>query len=165
MSDAHKASCVRLCKNFHQSSRALTDRFKDEAGRHNYVTPTSYLVLISTYKNLLDKQRTEISKMKNRYIVGLEKLGAAAEAVGAMQIELEALQPQLVESSKEVDKIMIKVEKESIEVAKVEKVVRADEAVANEQAMAAKAIKERVLKHPSVLGNLKTVKASLALGH
>ena len=37
---------------------------------------------------------------------------------------------------------MVVIEKESIEVAKVEKVVKADEAVANEQAMAAKAIKD-----------------------
>ena len=55
---------------------------------------------------------------------------------------LDPLQPKLVESSKEVDQIMIQVEKESIEVAKVEKVVKADEAVANEQAAAAKAIKD-----------------------
>ena len=59
-----------------------------------------------------------------------------------MQIQLEALQPQLVEASKEVDAIMVNVEKESVEVAKVEKVVKADEAVANEQASAAKAIKD-----------------------
>lgn len=37
---------------------------------------------------------------------------------------------------------MVVIEKESIEVAKVEKVVKADEAVANDQAMAAKAIKD-----------------------
>ena len=37
---------------------------------------------------------------------------------------------------------MVVVEKESIEVAKVEKVVKADEAVANEQAQAAQAIKD-----------------------
>ena len=37
---------------------------------------------------------------------------------------------------------MVVIEKESVEVAKVEKVVRADEAVANEQAKAAKAIKD-----------------------
>ena len=54
-----------------------------------------------------------------RYEVGLEKLGAAAKAVSEMQIQLEALQPQLVEASKEVDAIMVNVEKESIEVAKV----------------------------------------------
>jgi len=39
-----------------------------------------------------------------------------------MQTELRELQPQLVVASKEVDEIMVNVEKESVEVAKVEKV-------------------------------------------
>ena len=80
--------------------------------------------------------------MKRRYEVGLEKLQSAASQVSVMQQELTDLQPQLVIASKEVDEIMIVIEKESIEVAKVEKVVKADEAVANEQAMAAQAIKD-----------------------
>jgi dynein heavy chain len=41
-----------------------------------------------------------------------------------MQTELKMLQPQLVVASKEVDEIMLVVEKESIEVAKVEKVCK-----------------------------------------
>lgn len=40
-----------------------------------------------------------------------------------MQKELTDLQPQLVVASKEVDEIMVNVERESIEVAKVEKVI------------------------------------------
>jgi len=39
-----------------------------------------------------------------------------------MQKELRELQPQLVVASKEVDEIMVNVERESVEVAKVEKV-------------------------------------------
>ena len=59
---------------------------------------------------------------KNRYVVGLEKLAAAAGEVSVMQRELTDLQPQLVIASKEVSDIMIIVEKDSVEVAKVEKV-------------------------------------------
>lgn len=59
-----------------------------------------------------------------------------------MQAELEALQPQLLVASKEVDEMMVVIEHESVEVAKTERVVKVDEAVANEQAMAAKAIKD-----------------------
>ena len=81
-------------------------------------------------------------KQKRRYEVGLEKLASAASDVAIMQQELTDLQPKLVEASKEVDEMMVVIERESIEVAKVEKVVRADEAVANEQARAAKAIKD-----------------------
>ncbi len=39
-----------------------------------------------------------------------------------MQVELRELQPQLVVASEEVDKIMVVIEKDSIEVAKTEKV-------------------------------------------
>lgn len=42
--------------------------------------------------------------------------------VSAMQAELEALQPQLIQAGKEVDEIMVIIEKDSVEVAKKEKV-------------------------------------------
>lgn len=41
-----------------------------------------------------------------------------------MQAELEALQPQLIQAGKEVDEIMVIIEKDSVEVAKKEKVKR-----------------------------------------
>ena len=42
--------------------------------RRNYVTPTSYLELIKTFKTLLNKKRLELLTLKDRYVVGLEKL-------------------------------------------------------------------------------------------
>lgn len=81
-------------------------------------------------------------KAKSRYEVGLEKLESAANQVAEMQVELRELQPQLIVASQEVDANTLIVEKESIEVAKVEKVVKADEEVANDQARVAKAIKD-----------------------
>jgi len=44
-----------------------------------------------------------------------------------MQKELTDLQPQLVDARKQVDEMMIVIERESAEVANVEKTVRADE--------------------------------------
>lgn len=85
---------------------------------------------------------SDVMKLKRRYEVGLEKLQSAADQVATMQVELEALQPQLLVASKEVDEMMVVIEHESVEVAETEKVVKEDEAVANEQAMAAKAIKD-----------------------
>jgi dynein heavy chain len=79
--------------------------------------------------------------MKRRYEVGLEKLDHAASQVSVMQEELTKLQPQLIEASKQVEEIVKKVEKESLEAAEVEKIVLADEALANEQAAAAMLIK------------------------
>lgn len=59
-----------------------------------------------------------------------------------MQKNLEVLQPTLIVATKEVNEMMAKIEQESADVAEIEKVVKADEAVANKQAMAAKAIKQ-----------------------
>lgn len=56
-------------------------RFKNERGRYNYVTPTSYLELISSFKTLLGKTQGDVLKKKKRYEVGLEKLAFAASQV------------------------------------------------------------------------------------
>jgi dynein heavy chain len=79
--------------------------------------------------------------MKERYEVGLEKLIHSASQVAVMQEELTKLQPALIEASKQVEQIVRQVEKESMEVAEVEKIVRIDEAEAGEQAAAASTIK------------------------
>ena len=65
---------------------------------------------------------SEVMRQKRRYERGLEKLMAASSEVSIMQKELTDLQPQLVVASKEVDEMMIVIERDSIEVAKVEKV-------------------------------------------
>uniref|UniRef100_A0AAQ5XW12 EF-hand domain-containing protein n=1 Tax=Amphiprion ocellaris TaxID=80972 RepID=A0AAQ5XW12_AMPOC len=140
MTDEAREGCINMCKSFHTSTIELSVRFLNELQRHNYVTPTSYLELISTFKALLKTKR--VMNLKRRYKVGLKKLESAADQVAMMQVELEALQPQLLVASKEVDEMMVVIEHESVEVAETEKVVKMDEAVANEQAMAAKAIKD-----------------------
>ena len=81
MEDDVRASCVFLCKHFHQSVRKLSEKFYSTLRRHNYVTPTSYLELILTFKALLDKKRKETSQLRQRYMTGLEKLKFAASQV------------------------------------------------------------------------------------
>lgn len=58
-----------------------------------------------------------------------------------MQEELTALQPELIQTSAETDKMMVKIEGETVEVDAKKELVSADEKVANEAAAAAKAIK------------------------
>ncbi|XP_067117728.1 dynein axonemal heavy chain 7 [Osmerus mordax] len=142
MTDESREGCINMCKSFHTSTITLSERFLSELQRHNYVTPTSYLELISTFRTLLENKRAEVIKLKQRYEVGLEKLESAASQVASMQVELEALQPELRVASKQVDEMMLVIQHESVDVAETEKVVKVDEAVANQQAMAAKAIKD-----------------------
>ena len=114
--------------------------------RHNYVTPTSYLELIQTFKSLLIFKRNEISLMRNRYTGGLEKLAFAATQVAVMQKQLQELQPQLVKTSEETEKLMVKIESETVDVEAKKELVSADEAVMNEAAAASQSIKVNLLR-------------------
>ena len=58
-----------------------------------------------------------------------------------MREELTNLQPQLIKTSRETEELIAIIEKETIEVESVKKVVEADEAVANKAAMEAQSIK------------------------
>ena len=58
-----------------------SEAFLAELGRHNYVTPTSYLELLATYKQVLALKRDEVGTLKTRLRVGLDKLIATAEQV------------------------------------------------------------------------------------
>ena len=137
-----RSRCVYMCQHFHQSVRGLSDKFYDMLRRKNYTTPTSYLELILTFKTLLTKKQNEILQMKKRYTTGLEKLEFAASQVSIMQQELQELQPQLVETSKETEQLMVKIEKDTVEAEAKKEVVAADEAVANKAAAKAKGIKD-----------------------
>jgi dynein heavy chain len=51
---------VDSCVFIHQSVERMSLRFYEELRRHNYVTPTSYLELLTTFAKLLDEKRSEI---------------------------------------------------------------------------------------------------------
>lgn len=78
-----------------------------------------------TFKTLLHIKREEIVALKNRYLTGLEKLEFAASQVSIMQKELSDLQPELVQTSADTEKLMIKIEQDTVEV-EAKKEVRLD---------------------------------------
>ena len=69
--------------------------------------------------------------------------------VASMQKELEELQPKLVTAQEENAKMMVVIEKENTEVEARSKVVKKDEAAANEKAAEAQALKDEVSLHHS----------------
>ncbi|XP_041348477.1 dynein heavy chain 3, axonemal-like isoform X2 [Gigantopelta aegis] len=141
MSNEVREQSVAMCKHFHETVRHLSERYFDTLRRTNYVTPTSYLELIKTFKKLMNRKRLEILTLKDRYTVGLEKLEFSEEQVSIMQEELIELQPKLIETNKETAELITIIEGETIEVEKKKQLVETDEAVANKAAMEAQAIK------------------------
>ena len=142
MDDDVRKNCVSMCSYFHESVRHMSIKYEKELKRHNYVTPTSYLALIWTFKSLLTGKRDEILNLKTRYEMGLGKLEFASNQVSAMQNELTDLRPKLLETSDETEKLMIKIEQDTIQVEAKKEIVACDEALANEAAAAAQAIRD-----------------------
>ena len=69
--------CVEMFKDIHQSVEAKVVEFRDVYRRISYVTPTSYLELLSMYKKVLTAERADNSKARNRLVRGLEVLKEA----------------------------------------------------------------------------------------
>ena len=56
MEETIKAGVVDVCVDMQQRARDMAERYRSEMGRFYYVTPTSYLELINTFK--VKKQHT-----------------------------------------------------------------------------------------------------------
>ena len=62
-------SLALVCQGVHESTRRLSERFRRETGRINYVTPTSYLELLAAFTSMLRQQRGAVSAQQRRYTV------------------------------------------------------------------------------------------------
>ena len=102
-----------MVQNFHTTTKEQANRFLKYQKRNYYVTPTSYLELINSFKRLLKLKRDEVARQRDRYGNGYNQLIMTEESVGKMRIALQELKPQLVVKSKEVDEQAQIVQKES----------------------------------------------------
>lgn len=112
--DKQRHDIMAMCETFHTDVRNLAADFLRETGRTYYLTPTSYLELITMFTNLLGIKRSETEAAKRRYNVGLEKLEFTAGQVKVMQNELTALKPDLEKTVVETDALMARVQKEKV---------------------------------------------------
>jgi len=143
VSNEERSSIVTICRTFHMDVRHLSKQYREEAGRINYVTPTSYLELLNAFTTLLGAKRAEVMAAKRRYEVGLEKLLFTEQQVVIMQNELTDLKPKLINTVAETERLMATVQKEKTEVVEPKKaIVDVDVQKAEEAANAANAIKK-----------------------
>ncbi|KAF8769940.1 Dynein heavy chain 7 like protein [Argiope bruennichi] len=137
-----KKNSVIICKYFHVRSQELSNMFASELGRQTYITPTSYLTLISSFKQLLSEKQQETRAAIQRYEGGLSQLEFFSVTITGMQKDIEELQPKLVVAKEEAEAFIEKIKKESADVEKVKAVVNKDEEYASAQAREASALKE-----------------------
>ncbi|KAA0164767.1 hypothetical protein FNF31_02304 [Cafeteria roenbergensis] len=141
MNDATRAGVIDTCVAMQLTTSELSDQYLAELRRHYYVTPTSYLELINTFKDLIGAKRDEILENKFRYDEGLKKLAATESMVGQMQKDLTELQPQLEVASRETEAKLLVVNKSKAEASTMATAVAKDKTVVEAQAKEANALK------------------------
>lgn len=58
----------------HKSVEKISVQYRNELRRYNYVTPTSYLELLTMFKTVMREKRNELRSAINRLKVGLDRL-------------------------------------------------------------------------------------------
>ncbi|XP_047429543.1 dynein axonemal heavy chain 2 [Mugil cephalus] len=110
----------------HQSVAQVSQRMKLELRRHNYVTPTNYLELVSGYKKLLAEKRSELGEQVTKLRNGLFKISDTRQKVEAMSVELEEAKKKVAEFQKQCDEYLSVIVQQKIEADKQQKTVSAN---------------------------------------
>ena len=84
--------------------------------RYYYITPTSYLILLDTFKSLIQQKWDETLQMVGRYGEGLSKLEKTEDEVANMQVKLEDLQPLLVQKNQQMEVLLENLQEKQTEV-------------------------------------------------
>lgn len=95
-----------MFKIIHKKVEKITIRFEDQLRRYNYVTPTSYLELITMFKTILQEKKQEVFLAITRLRSGLDKLNDANKSVTEMKINLKKKEPELQKASTDTEKLM-----------------------------------------------------------
>eukprot|EP01029_Cantina_marsupialis_P009143 TRINITY_DN2137_c0_g4_i1.p1 TRINITY_DN2137_c0_g4~~TRINITY_DN2137_c0_g4_i1.p1 ORF type:complete len:4119 (-),score=1448.16 TRINITY_DN2137_c0_g4_i1:93-12449(-) len=138
--DQHLDAVVEFFKIVHQSVAEASNEYYDVLRRHNYVTPTSYLELLNTFKTILGLKRNEVGSLRDRLQIGLDKLETTATKVEKLQVELREKEPMLIQKREEVEQMLKTIQKDKAEANETKKVVEKEEAEAEIKANETRAI-------------------------
>ncbi|KAL6464354.1 hypothetical protein MHYP_G00266710 [Metynnis hypsauchen] len=129
-----------MCMEIHQMVARKCEQYRTELSRYNYVTPKSYLELLSIFSALIGHKKQELHGACQRMKTGLDKLLSTAEDVSKMQEELETMRPLLEEAARDTVITMEKIKEDTVVAEETRVAVQAEEAKASEKARIAGAI-------------------------
>ncbi|KAH0572596.1 Dynein heavy chain [Spironucleus salmonicida] len=122
---------IEFCVYVHSSIESFTQLYKEEQGRFNHVTPTLFLNLLKLFTSVLQVNYNKINSYKMQLSTGLFKLKETQEKVAQMQIDLTNLQPVLVETSANVDNMMVQLEQDKEQADQTRQIVAREKQVAS----------------------------------
>ncbi|KAG5489970.1 hypothetical protein JKF63_00089 [Porcisia hertigi] len=127
-------ACTEVCVSVHVSVETMSARFLAETQRHNYVTPTSFLELLHTFRSLMETQTEKNQTTKDRFVNGLDKLRETEDSVAGLQQTLSQSQPVLLEKNESIKGLVAEMELQTAEAEKTKKEAQKErEAVATMQ--------------------------------
>lgn len=161
-------ACVEMFKNIHQSVERKSAEFKAQLNRANYVTPTSFLELLSSYANILRSKRKKILFDKDRLVKGLEVLEKAGVEIASLKAHIDKMAPELAITKKDVAETMAQLAIEKADADKEKEIVQKDEQEATAQEAEAEVLKadaeKELSKATPLLEEAARVLAELKVG-
>eukprot|EP00756_Hemistasia_phaeocysticola_P037793 Hpha_TRINITY_DN16720_c2_g4::TRINITY_DN16720_c2_g4_i3::g.79638::m.79638/K10408/DNAH; dynein heavy chain, axonemal len=114
-SDEVRQAICKMCVKIHRDVEIESEEYYDALRRRNYTTPTSYLSLIDTYKEMLATRTAQLAEARSRYEGGLNKLKNTTQEVDEMKELLRTQQPELVKKAKNTQTLMVTIDQEKKE--------------------------------------------------
>uniref|UniRef100_A0A803VTG4 Dynein axonemal heavy chain 1 n=1 Tax=Ficedula albicollis TaxID=59894 RepID=A0A803VTG4_FICAL len=132
----------------HQSVAQKCQLFLAELGRHNYVTPKSYLEFLSIFSSLVGKKQQELKTAKNRMQSGLDKVFRSLRSDGRRhKVCQDSCDPFLaVPKPNMLLRLSLVLQVDTAVAEETRSAVQAEEAKANEKAQTAQAIADDAQK-------------------
>ena len=118
----------------------LAETYLRETKRQVYVTPVMFMGVFELFETLLSRKSADLERERSKYAQGVRKLDEAKVMIEEMEEYLTDLQPTLVEKTKQVERTVKRLEKESKEVFAVKEVVDAE----TEEAEAEKSVADGI---------------------
>ncbi|KPA85080.1 putative dynein heavy chain [Leptomonas pyrrhocoris] len=116
-----------LCVDVHASTTHMAQQYYDELRRRYYITPTSYLEFIESYKALLLSQRSRVEAQLAQVENGTEKMRETEEMITKMKAEIEVKRPLLEKASTETQEVVVDLKVRQTKAAEVQVQVRAQQ--------------------------------------
>ena len=104
-SDIKKSLANHMAEE-HLSVRQISQHYFETQQRYNYVTPKSYLELISFYKYLLGNKRNDAQRLIDRLDVGLSTLKKTSDDVTELQKDLKITMEIVGEKKRATDNLI-----------------------------------------------------------
>ncbi|XP_017768545.1 PREDICTED: dynein heavy chain 1, axonemal-like [Nicrophorus vespilloides] len=133
VTDDVRYGIAMVCQIMHASVVTASHWYFQELSRYNYVTPTSYLQLLSSYTDLMAKQKGELMEGIGRLEIGLDKLQSTAEETTFLQKHLEVLKPALEIAAKEAEIMIEQIAKDTLVAEETKVIVEHEEAAAEKK--------------------------------